>query len=412
MTLLDIDRSSQTVLAAAERAWDTLFNRFFSKETHLIYDYVSSYDPARRFDHLPKPDEIRAHRPNTCGWATGMEDSMLNGGVALAMVCDRHQATSDASLRAIAHEIYAGIEACGSYSSVKGLVLRSICPTDRQSYYIETSRDQFTFFIHGLWRFFHSPLSTDEQRRSITRMVVQVCELMEQRIVEENDYRFLMEDGRRGLCDKMWNVDQHEMARLPMFYALGYDLTGDEHWRRMHDQYAWQAARIATDTKQSTCEVYGLLQAQCSYELLHDTESRDPDLKAEWLKAMHISAGRAAAASGGYLKYVPQRLDDSNMDWRRWPEDAGWMKTHGYVMPTFPRILLDEHVSIREPGEAFLMQLMCPGFEFDPSQRQAMEKTLTQIEYDLCALHCMLYPLAAYWRAQRNAVEQTGGDSA
>lgn len=412
MTQLEIDRSSRTVLAAAERAWSTLFDRFYSDKTNLIYDYVSSYDPAHRFDHLPTPDEIRAYRPNTCGWATGMEDSMLNGGVALAMVCDRYLATSDQTLRSIAHDLFAGIEACGSSSSVKGLVLRSICPADGKSYYIESSRDQFTFFIHGLWRFYYSPLSTDAQRSSIARMVVQVCQLMEERIIEENDYHFLMEDGRRGLCDKMWNTDPHEIARLPMFYALGYDLSGDEHWHDMYSRYAWPAARIVDASHQVPCEVYGLLQAQCSYELLYTLESRDADLKAAWLKALRNSAGRAGAASGGYLKYIPQRLDDKNMDWRRWPEDAGWMKTHGYVMPTYPRILRDEHYTIREPGEAILVQLMCPDHELEPSQRHALEKNLTQVDYDLCALHCMLYPIAAYWRDQRNTIESSSADPA
>ena len=78
---------------------------------------------------------------------------------------------------------------------------------------------------------------------------------------------FTREDGKPGTVDKMWEVWHHEWARLPMLYAVGWDLTGDEHWRDMYRRYAWDAARSSVPPP-SAARAYALQQAVFSFEPL------------------------------------------------------------------------------------------------------------------------------------------------
>ena len=55
----------------------------YCPETGLIYDYVTSREPAQRFAHLPCRAEVEANLPNPCGWGTGMEDCAINAGTML-----------------------------------------------------------------------------------------------------------------------------------------------------------------------------------------------------------------------------------------------------------------------------------------------------------------------------------------
>jgi len=64
-------------------AWMRMQNWLFCKETSLIYDSIGSDKYEKRFEHLPFPEEITASLPNPLGWATGMEDCMLNAGMAI-----------------------------------------------------------------------------------------------------------------------------------------------------------------------------------------------------------------------------------------------------------------------------------------------------------------------------------------
>ena len=388
--------SEQYLRDKAEEAWRNSWTRYYHERTHLFYDWVSSHDPEKRLAHLPTPEEIARQYPNTNGWGTGMEDSTISAGVMMAMVCDRFDVTGDESLRQAAADIFAGMVLCSTLSTSGGLVLRSVSPIDGESYYIESSRDQYTHFARGFWRFAHSPLCTGEQRSAMARIITGLCQRLEQNVVPgETDYHICKEDGTPGMVDKMWQVDCHEAARLPMIYSIGWYLTGERHWWEMYRRYAWPAARASVRVPLQMRTPYALLQEQVSLLPLYALENEDMALKAAWLGAMEFVAGRIEASSWQCLNYKPLDATCLDMDWRHWPLH----KAGTYQVPVFPEACRAEAAALREPAEGQLAQLLCPHKPISQDQLALLKQTLAQVDYGRTITYGLFYSQAAYWRA-------------
>jgi hypothetical protein len=257
--------------AKMEEAWRASWERFYDGQTHLFYDYVCSYDPKNRLAALPTPEEIRRQFPNRNGWGTGMEDCAISGGAMLSMICDRFEATRDVTLRQPAEKVFAGMVLLGTLSPSKGFVIRGVCPADQRSHYCESSRDQYTWYAYGLWRYYHSPLSGDAEKATMRKIIAAICARLERNVTAKNDWHIGREDGTfDGLADKMWNVLAHEAARLPMIYAITADLTGERRWRELARRFSPEAA--VQSKGDSTKLGYALLQEQVSLESLYELE--------------------------------------------------------------------------------------------------------------------------------------------
>ncbi|MFA7003152.1 MAG: hypothetical protein WC429_03865 [Verrucomicrobiia bacterium] len=386
----------------AEQAWEISWSRYFRPETSLFYDYVSSKDPAKRQAHLPTVEEIKRQYPNTCGWGTGMEDSAISAGVWMATICDRYDATGDVRMRKYAGKVWAGMALLMKVSKAPGFLPRSVCIKDRQSHYIESSRDQYTHYCHGLWRFYHSPLAEEAQRAAMRRILADICTRMEEFVVPgERNYSICREDGVPGIVDKMWEVDAHEWARLPMVYLIGWDLTGNEHWRDQYRRYAWKAARESVKAPLSFRTPYAHQQAVFSLEPLVALEREDPNLRSAWLRAMEFYAGRMERFSWQCLDY--KRLDPTglDMDWRH--RKTLTMKS-GHVVPQWPDQVLREMKTVREPAEALLSQLLVPGRPFSADQLDRLKHQLLQTNFDGSITYSLFYPVATYWRAVKRGL--------
>ncbi len=223
--------TDQQLYDKAEEAWRAAWERFYDERTHLFYDYVCSYDPQKRLAGLPTPEETRRQYPNRNGWGTGMEDCAISGGLMLSMICDRFAATEDPKLHESAEKVFAGLVLLGTLSPSEGFVIRGVCPVDGRSHYCESSRDQYTWYAYGLWRYYRSPLSQPAEKATIRKILAAICGRLERNVVPAHDYRIGREDGTFDtVVDKMWENAAHEVARLPMVYAIGADVTGDRHW--------------------------------------------------------------------------------------------------------------------------------------------------------------------------------------
>ena len=393
--------NDQQLFEKAEQAWAIAWSRFFRPETNLFYDYVSSKDPARSQAHLPTADEVKRQYPNACGWGTGMEDSAISAGVWMAAICDRFDATGDKAMKDCADKVWAGMALLMNVTKSPGFLPRSICLADGQSHYINSSRDQYTHYSHGLWRFYHSPLSDDVQRGTMRRIMADICQRMERNVVPANDYSLCREDGKPGHgVNKMWeNWGPHEWARLPMLYAIGWDLTGDGHWRDLYRRYAWDAARKSA-TVPANHPAYALQQAVFSFEPLVAIEREDLDLHAAWLQAMTLYADALQAYTKQCLEYKPPVLAELETDWRKWPtEDHG-----NGPCPVWPAAERTEDRTVREPAEAVLSQLMVPDRALPADQRALFQQVLRQTDFDASFMYGLFYQAAAYWRAVKRGV--------
>jgi lysophospholipase L1-like esterase len=387
--------TDEQLCSKAEDAWRASWERFYDDRTHLFYDRVCSYDPKKRLAFLPTPEEIGRQYPNRNGWGTGMEDCAISGGVMLSMVCDRFEATRDAALRQPAGKVFAGLVLLGTFSPSEGFVIRGVCPADQRSHYCESSRDQYTWYAYGLWRYYRSPLSSPVEKATMRKIIAAICARLERNVVAKSDWHIGREDGTfDGLVDKMWNVLAHEAARLPMIYAIGADLTGDNRWRDLARRFSPEAATQSRG--ESTKIAYALLQEQVSLEPLYELEE-SPELKRQWLEAMRLVSARASVFLGNCRGYRPQDMEKVDLDWRSWPTRTQL----GYRLPVAPDIVVKEDRTVRQPAEAALTLLLCPSAAMPPDQLALLKQTIAQVDYSKAVMYGLYYTQAVYWRAVR-----------
>ena len=379
--------------ACAEHAWKVTWERFYLPSTHLFYDYLASYEPGRGLAHLPTADEVKRQVPNECGYGTGMEDGMISAGVMLSLIVDRYAVTQEETLRARAYDVFQGVRLCATAHGVTGFLARAVCSEDLKSVYANSSRDQYTHAVHGLWHYFHSPLCGDATKAEIGAVLSAIADRMTRNVTPENDYDSLRADGTRDTrgISRMWNVKGHEAARLPMLYAAAWDVTGKREYYELYRKYLEPAVgqSLAVEDRQAT---YALLQMQDSMELL---ESLEPDagLKRQMREVMAMVSKRCAARAASADK-AAQKLDLTLLctDWRT---GEGLSPTGAYRKVWY---------NIRESGEAALVQLMDSGSAFPDGQQALLSRAIIRPDYDRVSSGGIFYLQAAYWKARRRMI--------
>ncbi len=372
--------------------WDVTWKRFYLPRTHLFYDYLTSYEPGQELAHLPTAGEVRRQVPNECGYGTGMEDGMISAGVMLSAIVDRYAVTKEETLRQRAQEVFAGIQLSATAHGAPGFLARGVCAEDLKSIYPNSSRDQYTHAVHGLWLYFHSPLCSPETREEIGTILSAIADRMTRNVTPENNYDSLRADGTRDArgISRMWNVKGHEAARLPMIYAAAWDVTGKQEYHGLYRTYVEPAVEqsFSVEGGQPT---YALLQMQASLELLSALE-RDPGLKQKMRQIMAAVSGRCAsrARSAGQRG---EKLDLTMLctDWRT---DEGLSEKGRYRKVWY---------CIRESGEAALTQLMDEDAAFSEEQYALLAEAITRLDCERVSSCGIFYLQAAYWKARRRA---------
>lgn len=400
--LLGANVSAQVLSEQMDRAWEVTWSRFYLPSVQTLGDYLSSYEKGKEQAHLPTAEEVKRQYPNPCGYSTGMEDGAILGGAMLSVLCDRFAVTKDDSLREKAANVFAGLRRCVTVHGVRGFVARNVCPEDATSTYINSSRDQVTHFVHGLWQYYHSPLPDEATKQQIRVVLADVAERMIAFVTPENDFDFCRADGTRcplGIC-RMWKVQAHEAARLPMIYAAAWDVTREERYREQWRKYAADAIEQSANPSE-TKPAYALLQMQCSLEVLHALEP-DPALKAQiHTRMLHVSdlaAKRFTNVLSSLAKKSPEEMRLLGPDWRHVPE---WKNQKGYPNPQWGPFREIWHLT-REAGESALILLMVEPPTLTAEQNASLKKLLSGFDYTHNASCGIIYHLAAYWKAHRH----------
>jgi len=394
--------NSRALAEKIDQAWEASWKMFFVEKTGLFYDFITSRGEADRMQYLPHPEEVAACDPNPCGWGTGMEDSAIHAGVMMAMVCDRFDVTGEAFLADYAVKILKGMVNCASAHGVNGFVARSVCPEDVKSVYPETSRDQYTHLVHGLWRYYHSGLANESRLETCRELITSICEYIERCAVPENNYLIRRVDGKPSslVSCKLWDVNPHEAARLPMFYAACWDMTGNKHWLKQYKKYAGEAVQQSTQVGlgQSFYPAYALMQTQCSLELLYQLEKNDDGFCSTCRQAMNMAA-ELAEFNAWHVHYDDAALDATGLcgDWRKFEIIKG--VNHGHMVPIPPEIWRDAFWRVRESGEAALAQLMVPERRMSNLQLNLLKLAITRHDYSKMSNSGLFYLQAAYWKA-------------
>jgi len=385
--------SADSLAKRVDALWNVTWTRFYGSDTHLFYDYLTSYEPGRELAHLPTAAEVARQFPNECGYGTGMEDGMISAGAMLALIADRYEVTREEVLRARAYDVYRGIRLCATAHGVTGFLARAVCREDLKGIYPNSSRDQYTHAVHGLWRYVHSPLCSSETKAEIGVLLSAISDRMTRNVTAENNYDSLRSDGTRDTrgISRMWNVMGHEAARLPMIYAATWDVTGRREYYDLYRKYigpAVEQSRMIGDRNPT----YALLQMQCSLELLASLES-DQGLKQQMREIMRGVAQRCAVRAASADREAP-KLDLTAVctDWRT-GEGLGSKGAYRKVW-----------YNIRESGEAAVTELMAGKESFPPEQRDLFSRALLRVNADRVSSCGIFYLQAAYWKARKEGL--------
>jgi hypothetical protein len=387
----------------ADQAWDVVWSRFFQPDSQTFMDFLSSYEPGQELAHLPTADEVARQYPNPCGYGTGMEDGMILGGAMLSTICDRFAVTGEASLRDRAAQVFIGMRRCATVHGVTGFVARNVCPHDGTSVYLNSSRDQYTHFVHGLWTYYHSPLADEANQAHIRELLSAVAERMIEFVTPANDFDFCRADGTRcplGIC-RMWNVQAHEAARLPMIYAAAWDTTRDTRYRELWRKYIGDAIEQSRSPSQHN-PAYALLQMQASLELLYKLEP-DETLRDQIKATMRVVANLAEPRMYHAMQSLHSKSrEDLQMLGPNWREVQEWKNQADYLIPQWGRYREIWHV-MREAGEAPLIMLMSDPAALTAEQSSQLRDLIMTTDYRHNSSCGIIFHLAAYWKARRSS---------
>lgn len=272
-------------------AWNFVWNYLFSNETNLFYDHMVEMSSDGATKYLPSPELIKRQIPNPNGWSTGMEDSVLCGGMMLDVIIARYKMTKEPEMKTLARKVYKGLELCATVSAEKGFIARSVSPVDKKSHYSNSSRDQYTHFIYSACRYYLSDLCEDTDKSSIRDILVQAAARFETYITPENGYNFPREDNKNGMVFQMWGeIGKHEYLRLPMFYAAAWKIGGENRFKDLYMQYRDEAIEKSFGIEyDSLSTAYPILQMQYSLKFLYDLEE-DIDFRNKCRKLMDMAA--------------------------------------------------------------------------------------------------------------------------
>lgn len=275
-----------------EQAWEQLTQTLFCPRTNLIYDSISTPSGPERFEHLPAVDEIQRSLPNSLGWGTGMEDSMLNAGSAmdLCILRAKLEPGKRASARTFAASLLKGMELCATVHGKRGYVVRSVSHRDGKSCYPESSVDQFTFWVWGLWRYYRSDLSTPAEKEKIRILLTDLASLCEKELAD--NVALFNPAGEWSKMTILKKTPHHAAMRLPMFYAAAYDATGDVHWLKCYQKAFTEGRRRMETVKPNPWNAFSIPQHQCSMRLCYEVDT-DPEHREFLRKQMRSVAGEA-----------------------------------------------------------------------------------------------------------------------
>ncbi len=397
-----------------------LRNNLFCAESDLIYDSISSDDYNQRFSHLPTPEEIRLSVPNPHGYATGMEDCMLNAGFAIELCIQRAKSEPETfnECRDFAQALYRGMVNCATVHSKRGYVVRGYSPVDNCSCYIESSRDQFTLYVYGLWRFFNSEFVTDQQKEEIKGLLRDVADYAESCMNDASQFNLGRLDGQPGMHLKMIGIKSHEALRLPMFFAAAFDTGHAKRFEDLYNKYFSDALEVSERMRERTKPWWHieLSQMQVSLALCCSVETDEGHCR----RMRSLMKTISEIAQRQTLEYHFPRLKDYSGSWQ--PLAHAWRNAGKFTIQLFEdnstalygeKIYLKGEESeefketferIRAPGNMITSMLLADGFTPDMDFAKKFSEAAMVPDYTKHTSGALVNILCAYYLARNRGL--------
>lgn len=210
-------------LVAARALRGEIMRRFLEPHSRQLVTYSEHFSSGS----IPTPDEARSGVPVSTGYSTGTEDGALRGAALLAAMCDEYDLAPDESLREQALRVFSGLQRAQYAVPEPGFVPRWIL-RDGKTCYADSSGDQHTILVYGLWRFCRSALADTDRKLAAGSITTAVITR-----IRNHGWRIVALGG----------ADAHaggrlDRIRLLALFAAAHEITGVRQWRELYSECA------------------------------------------------------------------------------------------------------------------------------------------------------------------------------
>ncbi|MCD6359414.1 MAG: hypothetical protein J7M38_01035, partial [Armatimonadetes bacterium] len=227
----------------------------------------------------------------------------------LYALCDAYDATGEEWIAAAARRTWRGMKLIGSVSPAPGFVPRGPHP-DGKSYYPNSSRDQHAVYVYALWRWFHSPLATDEDRAFIADFLDAFARRM-----EDNRWHVYVEDNSE-IAHVGFSWRQSALAGVMSLMgtlSAVVDVTDSDEWRELLEGYAAEDEgfrwRMLTADDADAWPVFNLYSNQFGLDLDALAIIHAGDEQGEKVRGLLRAVARRAMRSNVFDTNQWRRLD-------------------------------------------------------------------------------------------------------
>lgn len=373
-----------------------IWEKLFCEKTSLFYDRIC--DEQNPFAHLPTPEEISKQFPNPCGWGTGMEDCSINAGHMLEILTLQHKIfnidVTDSTTKVIN-----GISLCESVHGKHGFLVRGVSPFDKKSCYFNSSRDQVTMVVGGLFDIFNNINTlSDENRTQIQKILFDIATYTNKTITKENNYSYLRLDGGKAIVSKLWDCDVHEMLRLPMIYAAAGEICGSEYFKQQAINII-EEGLVASEQfdKEKYFWDFPLIQMQLSLDILRNC----CHLEA-WHNRINKLMDAVSFAASREFSNVLEKCENYSGDWNAYcnnwrtlpmritPETISITPNNAiydgytYLNPVYNEDFAIIVEYLRSLGNYLTAGLLAPNTEIKKSDFERLIRFLTKLDFSKC----------------------------
>ena len=218
--------NTDTADKAFDYCYQRLWNRFIGVhgDAAFVYTYSDLKKPEEGWRDLrPTKEEIESGIPESrIGAKTPLENCCLDNGFYLDFTIGAlypvAQEQEKLKIEKECRLLFNGLLALGKASKKQGFLPRGIL-TECGSHYPVSAVDQYTTALAGLWRYFHAPFATEEEKIKIVDMLIDIVSML-----EADNYYLKFEDGNGYWRGELPRYDVARANRLLTFYAMAKSL--------------------------------------------------------------------------------------------------------------------------------------------------------------------------------------------
>ena len=199
--------------------------RVLHPTTRMIYNNVDWEDPDRwaRADFVP-PEEL-ARSEATGSRRANTDDCAMHGAIYLSALVDCYEVSGADEAVGQARRVFEGLTTVARVSERRGFIARGVHPADGSTHLLNSSVDQYTWYVYGLWRLYRSRLADEGQKAAVRQIMHEICDRIEQDGFDIRNTR-----GNPGWVSDIGVIRSDRSSRLLEVYLAGYDVTGNPHW--------------------------------------------------------------------------------------------------------------------------------------------------------------------------------------